>query len=85
MSESTCVGHPWLNRSRPADSSKYSLPSRKSRFAFIASRCRRGLTAPPPSPTKRRPEEHREPRSRRHQREALAEVDREPGPRHVPD
>ena len=47
MSEATCVGRPWLKRSRPTDSCKYSLPSRKSRFAFIASRCRRGLTAPP--------------------------------------
>ena len=49
MSESTCVGRPWLKRSRPADSSKYSLPSRKSRFAFIASRCRRGLTTRRPA------------------------------------
>ena len=50
MSETTCVGHPWLNRSRPADYSKYSpsfpdIPLRVHGFPVSA-----GLDNPPPSP-----------------------------------
>ena len=87
MSESTCVGHPWLKRSRPADYSKYSpsfpeIPIRVCRFPVSAGP---DDNAAQPHETAARRTPPTALRSRRHQREALSEVDREPGPRHVPE